>query len=446
MGVTKESEDAMKRSGCGTVSVWLMVLLVASRLATGSATAQIPSDYASEPMFYFEAVSYASEQPGKARIDVYVQVPYQELRFVKDGEQFVARYDITFSLYTTQGQLAHERAWTEVVRVRDFSQTTSGKFYSLSHRPVEIEPGNYQATILIQDQDSRKSARRRRNLLVTDFSRDSLSLSDIMLVSRLSTSGEKRSIVPNITGTIGHQVEGFFLFVEVYSKVDVDSLLLRWRILDTQRREVLRESQIEPASGKVTQAFLKVDRPNLPAGTYFLNIDVTPLHMPEGRSTVSASTSRTFTVRWSDLPPIVQDLDKAIDQMRYVARESEMAFIREAKDPAEKRNRFLEFWKRRDPDPRTPENELLEEYYNRVDYANKNFTHYTEGWRTDRGMVYIYLGPPDNVERYPFQSNSKPYEIWYYNQINRRYVFVDESGFGDYKLRSPLTDLWDRVR
>jgi GWxTD domain-containing protein len=161
---------------------------------------------------------------------------------------------------------------------------------------------------------------------------------------------------------------------------------------------------------------------------------------------LTASSSRTFTVRWSDLPSFVQDLDKAIDQLRYVARESEMEYMREAKDPTEKRRRFLEFWKKRDPDPRTAENELMEEYYARVDYANKNFTHYVEGWRTDRGMVYIYLGAPDNIERYPFQSNSKPYEIWYYNQINRRYVFVDESGFGDYRLRSPLTDLWDRVR
>jgi len=444
--VTKESEDAMKRSRCGKAWGWWIVVFAVSGVVTGSATAQIPSEYASEPIFYFEAVSYASEQPGKARVDVYVQVPYQELRFVKDGEQFVARYDVTFSVFTTQGQLAHERAWTEVVRVKDFSQTTSAKFYSLSHRPVEVEPGNYQASILIQDQDSRKTARRRRNLLVTDFSRDSLSLSDIMLVSRLSTSGEKRSIVPNISGTIGDQVEGFFLFVEIYSKVDCDSLQLRWRILDKQRREVLKDSQTEPSSGRVTQAFLKVDHPNLSAGTYFLNIDVTPLHTTQGQPALSASTSRTFTVRWSDLPPTVQDLDKAIDQMRYVARESEMEFIREAKDPIEKRNRFLEFWKKRDPDPRTPENELLEEYYNRVDYANKNFSHYTEGWRTDRGMVYIYLGAPDNIERYPFQSGSKPYEIWYYNQINRRYVFVDESGFGDYKLRSPLTDLWDRVR
>jgi GWxTD domain-containing protein len=411
-----------------------------------TADAQVPSEYASEPLFFFEAISYASEQPGKARIDAYVQVPYQELRFVKEGEQFVARYDVSLSLTNTQGQLVLERTWTEVVRVKDFLQTSSTRLSSLTHRPIEIEPGNYQVSVQIQDQDSRKSARRRRNLLVSDFAKDSLSVSDIMLVNRLSTSGEKRSIIPNISGNIGHLTEGFFLYVEVYSKVALDSLMLNWKILDTQRREVLHNSQTEAATGRVTQAFLKVDNPNLDAGTYFLSLDVAPVHDAATHPALTASSSRTFTVRWSDLPSFVQDLDKAIDQLRYVARESEMEYMREAKDPTEKRRRFLEFWKKRDPDPRTAENELMEEYYARVDYANKNFTHYVEGWRTDRGMVYIYLGAPDNIERYPFQSNSKPYEIWYYNQINRRYVFVDESGFGDYRLRSPLTDLWDRVR
>jgi len=311
---------------------------------------------------------------------------------------------------------------------------------------VEVEPGTYQASVQIQDQDSRKSARRQRNLLIMDFAKDSVSMSDIMLVNRLSTSGDKRSIVPNISGNVGHLTEGFFLFVEVYNKATLDSMLLTWKILDHERKEVRQRSQEEALSGTMTQAFLKVDDLNLAAGTYFLTIDAQPLHAPQDGATLKATTSRTFSVRWSDLPPGIQDLDKATDQMRYIARESEMEYIREATDPEVKRQRFLEFWKKRDPDPTTTFNEIMDEYFGRVDFVNKNYAHYIEGWRTDRGMVYIYLGPPDNVERYPFQNNSKPYEIWYYNDLNRRYVFIDESGFGDYKLRSPLTDLWDRVR
>jgi GWxTD domain-containing protein len=400
-------------------------------------------DATPEPTFFVETLSYASDTPGKSRIDLYLQVPYEELRFIKENDLFIARFDVTLTLSTSEGQQVLEQSWTDVVRVKDFTQTTSNKYYSLTHRPVEVDPGNYQALIIIQDQESKKTARRRRNLLVTDFSKGPLSLSDIMLVNRLTTMGDKKSIVPNISGYIGHRAEGFFLFAEVYEGAYPDSVQLTWKILDNARREVAQHTQIEAISERVTQAFMKVENLVLEAGGYLLVIEAKSLH---NNQTPVAKTQRFFSVRWSDLPASVQDLDKAIDQMRYVARESEMQFIRDGKDADEKRQRFLEFWKKRDPDPRTADNEVLEEYYDRVAYSIRNFSHYIEGWRTDRGMVYIYLGPPDNIERHPFDNNSKPFDVWYYNQANRQYIFVDESGFGDFRLRSPLTDLWNQVR
>jgi len=150
--------------------------------------------------------------------------------------------------------------------------------------------------------------------------------------------------------------------------------------------------------------------------------------------------------RWSDIPVSITDLDKAVDQMRYIAKESELELIRSSSGQEEKRKRFLDFWNKRDPDPTTLRNELLEEYYHRIEFTNKSFTHYIDGWRTDRGMVYIRFGPAENIERHPFDMNTKPYEVWYYYQQERQFVFVDESGFGDYRLRYPTTDLWGRIR
>ena len=88
----------------------------------------------------------------------------------------------------------------------------------------------------------------------------------------------------------------------------------------------------------------------------------------------------------------------------------------------------------------------MEEYYSRVEYANKSYAGYMEGWRTDRGMVLIRFGPPQNIERHPFDSDNKPFEIWYYYSQNREFIFVDETGFGDYRLQYPTTDLWGRIR
>ncbi len=398
------------------------------------------------PTFFFDAISFSSEQKSKSRVDVYLQVPYEELRFVKEGEQYVARYDVTMAVYTPDRKLAQDRSWTVEVREKDFTQTVSSRQYSLTQRGIDLEAGEYEFVVNMQDQDSRRNAQLRRSLLVTDFGKDSVSVSDIMLVNRVTTEGEKRKIVPNISGNVGHLAEGFFLFFEVYSEVPSDSINLVCRVFDSKKAQVYQRDETQASGGAKTQSFFKVENLNLPIGAYMVTMEVQPTGTLALKSTLKASTSRSFTIRWSDIPFSITDLDKAVDQMRYVAKESEMENIRSATDPEEKRKRFLEFWTKRDPDPSTPRNELMEEFYRRVEYANKTFTHYQEGWRSDRGMVYIRFGPPEHVERHPFEVNTKPFETWYYYQLQRQFVFVDESGFGDYRLRYPTTDLWGRVR
>ena len=136
------------------------------------------------------------------------------------------------------------------------------------------------------------------------------------------------------------------------------------------------------------------------------------------------------------------DNSYAIEEMRYVATGDELDSLQAGKTLDDRRRRFLEFWNKRNPDPTSGRNPLLEEYYRRVDYANKTFTRYLAGWKTDRGMVYIRLGPPDNIERHPFEMGSKPYEIWNYYNLNRECIFVDYSGFGDYRLQNATDDLF----
>jgi GWxTD domain-containing protein len=56
--------------------------------------------------------------------------------------------------------------------------------------------------------------------------------------------------------------------------------------------------------------------------------------------------------------------------------------------------------------------QAIRAYYNRVEDANLLFTTYKEGWKTDKGMIYIILGSPDRVQR------SRDREVWVYNRRN----------------------------
>ncbi len=99
---------------------------------------------------------------------------------------------------------------------------------------------------------------------------------------------------------------------------------------------------------------------------------------------------------------------------------------------------WMAFWKQRDPTPGTPRNEFLDAFLDRVAYADAHFSvGRIRGSRTDRGLVYIRFGPPDEIEEHTLEWGSKDYQIWYYYDLKLRVVFVDEGGFGDYVLVAP---------
>jgi GWxTD domain-containing protein len=122
-----------------------------------------------------------------------------------------------------------------------------------------------------------------------------------------------------------------------------------------------------------------------------------------------------------------------LSEVRYLITKKEIKIFKNT--PSDERPQFIErFWKERDPDPTTEENEFRDEYYRRIDEANHLFREGSSGWLTDRGRVYILLGPPERRDVYPsgYTFYSPPVEIWYYTLFP--IVFVDSQREGIYKL------------
>jgi GWxTD domain-containing protein len=199
-------------------------------------------------------------------------------------------------------------------------------------------------------------------------------------------------------------------------------------------------------AGNRTSAIWQIDTLSIAPDQYLLTVEATGNSKADSGKSFRASVSRGCIVRMKNMPLFITDIDKATEQLQYIAKSSEIDHIREATTPDEKRKRFLEFWSKHNPDPNASNNELMEEYYSRVEYADKNYANHMEGWKTDRGMIFIQFGPPQNIERHPFNSDNKPYEIWYYYEQNREFLFIDEIGLGDYRIVYPETDLWGRIR
>jgi GWxTD domain-containing protein len=230
----------------------------------------------------------------------------------------------------------------------------------------------------------------------------------------------------------------FHIFCEVYDNGDPDSVLLTATVYDQRDMEQVKSEILQRLDRGRNEVFLSIDKEKLAMGDYRLDV----VASNTTHTAVYSQTSRPFAIRWRGMPFGVNSLELAIEQLKYIARDAEFDSLKSAKTTAERQQAFLAFWKKRDPNPNTPRNERMEEYYRRVEYANRHFTHYRAGWKSDQGLVYIVLGPPSAVDRHPFDMNSKPYEVWTYYDINQSLIFIDETGFGDYRLVTPISEVY----
>ncbi len=137
------------------------------------------------------------------------------------------------------------------------------------------------------------------------------------------------------------------------------------------------------------------------------------------------------------------------EEVVYIATPVERDVFLKLRDDRE-RDQFIEaFWKHRDPNPATPENEFKTEHERRLAYANRVLGRGTPrpGWKTDRGRVYILLGEPNDIQRSEGRAGTVDAEIWFYQgktdvglPAGFSLVFFRKGGTGEYKLYSPSAD------
>lgn len=400
------------------------------------------------PRIYFDLLGFAPDSGTGSRLDVYIQVPYENIFFLKEGLSFNASYELTISLLDSNKKLIKEKLWNETVKTESYEETVSPKHYKISQQSFLLPAGRYYINVQIRDTQTKKSLRAMKAIELRDYHNKGFASSDMMILNKLTIEGDKKIISPNIPGNVVDLPGGFYIFLEAYNNLSAESLQVNYEIIRDEKKIIRQGFSKHQLQSFKNAIFFKVDTEELPMGEYILRAVLTPMSFKdkqeEGKG-YRAIVAKPFSIHWRGMPVSIVDLDAAIDQMIYIEDASELRKIK--KLPLnEKVQAFKDLWKKKDPTPNTERNELMEEYYSRVEFANKNFKHYIEGWKTDMGMVFIIFGSPNNVDRHPFDIDSKPYEVWYYYQINRQFVFVDESGFGDYRLVTPIWDIWQRPR
>ena len=117
---------------------------------------------------------------------------------------------------------------------------------------------------------------------------------------------------------------------------------------------------------------------------------------------------RLHFFRFKEDFPYVNKLDKMVDPIRYISTTSE---FKKVKNAVNQKKEIDNFWLKIGKDENTAKS-LIREYYSRVEITNLNFSSYKEGWKTDRGIIFIVYGQPTSI----YKDIHK--EVWTYGEDN----------------------------
>jgi GWxTD domain-containing protein len=354
-------------------------------------------------------------------------------------------YEISIEIFS--GRKRHRRSvearYERFEFFRESTQADPGDGQRWHHFELELPKGEYGWWVEFQDLNSRRVKRMDGSLVVAGLEGRDWALSGLWLLADVdSLAPDPLHSRPFAEEKGGAHPPELTVYYEVWSARPVD-LRLGTRILDRRERSRHERDQLRHYAGGLSRNLLQVPLGELGSGDYLVDLELgeegAGLRRKDRRKpwVDRAGISRRslpFSVRWRGEPGSPGDLAMAVEQLRYILPRKRFKEMQEA-PPGHRQRLFEEFWSTVDPSPETELNELMEEYYRRAEFADRQFSWSRfAGWRSDRGRVYMIHGDPDEVEREAGDLDRPAWERWIYRESGQSFLFVDRQGFGDYQL------------
>jgi len=374
---------------------------------------------AGDPLPFVGTVAFVAGPADSVITVLGLSLENRAFAFQREGNLFVARYRVSLS-FQREGTRPVELSREEVVRVPTFQETLRADESVLFQQIVRLTPGNYNVSVTVRDAGSTAESRAQGRYTAPTFPAGSTStpILSYQATGRGSLS-DPLSVVLNPRGAVGYGSDTLLAYVEGYGFSGATTV--PFEVSDEEQNVIYSDSLHFRGGRPVESQVIRLAPDSISLGELKLAVGT-----PPNQRSVSALVS--FSQAW-----VVTNFDEMLDILRYFGEDARVSAMRKA-PPSERSRLWREFYAETDPNKATPENEALNQYFTRITAANARFTDEgVAGWRTDRGEVFISLGPPDeSIETSP--GTAGRVVRWTYLNYRLSLFFQDETGFGRLRL------------
>jgi GWxTD domain-containing protein len=323
--------------------------------------------------------------------------------------------------FKREGVPSVDVAREEIVRVPTFQETQRADESILFQQILRLTPGTYHVSATVRDVGSTSESHAQADYTAPSFAAGTTS--GPILAYQATGRGnltDPLNLVLNPRGSVGYGSDTLLAYIEGYDFAKPTTV--PFKVLDEQQN-VVHQNELHFRGGHpVESQVVRLSPDSVALGELTLIVG-------EGESERKVSALVSFTNAW-----VVTNFDEMLDLLRYFGHDEEVNAMRKAPE-SERARRWREFYVATDPNTTTPENEALNTYFSRIAQANQRFNDEgLPGWRTDRGEVYVNLGPPDEVVENTPGTTANRILRWSYINLRLELFFRDESGFGRLRL------------
>ncbi len=386
--------------------------------------------------FYIDAAAFQGDE-GFVYQEIYYEIPARQLRFVAKGNNdYIAMIEISAHILTQTGDtLATDRLRVEMPAKSEAESQTERSIIQQS--AFFLKPGDYSLLVDILDLWNSTTGSAQANFQVSAIPK-TLTISDLELALRIQpdtsrvqsmfAKGDLR-IYPCASRKFGLFRPDLYLYAELYNLMDdAQPAEIIFTLLNSAGKPAAEPDSLslkKPGTTCVIQQKFPVSQ--LATGDYQLQIEIF-----DGLQQIKAQKS--FRIGEPEgLQALVDDLNRQRLLIQYFGDKNDLAHF-DRLNPTGKLQFCHDFWRDRDANPATPENEFLLEIVRRVRLAKERFTTPQKtGWETDAGRILIRFGQPDDIETHADASDEAPHEIWSYYEKSRKFWFLT-GGADPYRL------------